>query len=295
MLQKLNGRLVFTYSGPEKKYKEYTKAKYKLSLLGLLMGIFLLPQVAYLSSIAPEKLIELTNKERQTAGLNSLTANQLLTQAAIEKGKTIIETNIFSHTINDKRFSAWVRDAGYNYSYVGENLAIDFSSSEGVIEAWNNSPLHKKNLLNPYYREIGISAVSGKFQGQETTVVVQVFGAPAAGAIDAWPINPGSGYLNPNSQASEINSSNFLFSGQRENLLTRSIINRELLPVNGDKLALNDYSQSGSLNKFIVQPDFRAGLNNFLMIFSSLTLVCLIIFLFYYYFLKINKLISAQS
>ena len=295
MVQKINGRLGFTYGGPKKEYNRLIKANLKLSLLGLLIGIFLLPQIAYLSTITPETLIELTNQARAAVGLNSLTANQLLTQAAIEKGKAIITTNTFKHTIGDKKFSAWIRDTGYNYSYVGENLAIDFITSEGIMEAWENSPLHKKNLLNPYYQEIGIAAVPGKFQGQDTTVVVQVFGAPAAGLAEPRSLNSGLNYLNSNSLPAEINLADWQFNRQAENLLTHSIINQELLPIYYNKLVLPAYNyEAPELNKFIVQPNYPAGLNNFLIIFGSITLVYLLIFLYYYYFLKINKLASAQ-
>lgn len=296
MVRKINGRLIFTYGGPKKAYNKLNGINFKLSLLGLLMGIFLLPQIAYLSTITPEKLIELTNQERKAAGLNSLTANQLLTQAAILKGQAIIETNAFKHTINDKKFSAWIRDAGYNYSYVGENLAIDFTTSEGIIEAWENSPSHKKNLLNPYYQEIGISAIPGKFQGQDTVVVVQVFGAPAVGWLEPRTVKPDLGYLNSNLISAEINLSDFQFNRQTENLLTHSIINQELLPLYYNKLALPTYDYpSGELNKFMVQPDYQVGLNNFLIIFGSITLVYLLIFLHYHYFFKINRLISSAQ
>lgn len=296
MVQRINGQLRFTYGGPKKASSKRIRVNFKLSLLVWLIGIFLLPQVAYLSTITPEKLIELTNQERQAAGLNSLTANQLLTQAAIEKGKTIIETNTFKHTINDRKFSAWIRDAGYNYSYVGENLALDFITSEGIMEAWNNSPLHKKNLLNPYYQEIGISAIAGKFQGQDTTLVVQVFGAPAAGSSAApFAENPSLSYLNSNLTPAEINLADWQFNRQAENLLTHSIINQELLPLYNNKLALPAYNlPAGEPNKFVVQANYQLNLNNFLIIFGSITLVYLLIFLYYYYFLKINRLISTQ-
>lgn len=296
MVQRINGQLRFTYGGSQKQHHRLFRVNFKLSLLVWLIGVFLLPQVAYLSTITPEKLIELTNQERQAAGLNSLTANQLLTQAAILKGKTIIETSTFKHTINDKKFSGWIRDTGYNYSYVGENLAIDFITSEGIMEAWNNSPLHKKNLLNPYYQEIGISTITGKFQGQDTTIVVQVFGAPAAGSSAApFTENPGLSYLNSNLTPAEINLADWQFNRQAENLLTHSIINQELLPLYSNKLVLPAYNyQAGELNKFIAQSNYQIGLNNFLIIFASITLVYLLIFLYYYYFLKINRLISTQ-
>jgi len=63
-------------------------------------------------------------------------------------------------------------------SSAGENLAIGFLDSEEVYQAWNNSPSHKANLFNPNYQDIGITVLKGDFQGNETYVVVQLFGAP---------------------------------------------------------------------------------------------------------------------
>ncbi len=148
------------------------------SLLGVLIGIFLLPQLASLSSVSPEKIIELTNKERIAAGMNILTANQLLTKAAHDKGLSIFSSQAFQHNIGDRKFSDWIREAGYDYSYAGENMAVDFMTSEGVMRAWMRSETHKKNLLNPSFSEIGIAVMDGSLDGKNTTLIVQIFGSP---------------------------------------------------------------------------------------------------------------------
>jgi len=249
------------------------------------MGIFLLPNLAYMSAITPEDIITLTNRERETASLNVLTANPLLTQAATAKGKAILESQNFSHNIDNKRFSSWIRDTGYNYSFVGENLAIDFVASEDIMKAWENSPLHKKNLLSPYYQEIGVAAIDGKFQGQDTTIVVQIFGAPAFGSVQPLATNFGLSSINLNLTGYKISHA--------ENLLTHSILNQELLPTYNNKLILpTENNLNAASYKFIIQPEFYMATNNFLMIFTSLTLIYLLIFLYYYYFFKINKLAS---
>ncbi|MDD4271733.1 MAG: CAP domain-containing protein [Patescibacteria group bacterium] len=289
MIQKIGGRLIFVYGSAP---KQHIKTNFKLSLLGILLGIFLLPNLAYLSAITPEEIIALTNQARQTAGLNALTANQLLTQAAIAKGKAILESQAFKHNINDRKFSSWIRDTGYNYSYVGENLAIDFETSQSVIDAWKNSPMHKKNLLSPYYREIGLAAVQGKFQGQDTTVVVQIFGSPAVGS--AKPLASGSEFNSANSNINFLENNLAGYELNRaENLLTHSIINQEILPPYNSKLIIPAENNLGArVNKLIAQPGAYAAANNFFIIFSSLTLIYLFIFLYYYYFFKINKLSS---
>lgn len=161
-----------------KKAKNSLKNLISGPLIIVMMGIFLLPKTAYLSTITPENIIKLTNKERNSEGLANLTENSLLDQAATDKAKDLFVNQVFQHDIKDKKFSAWIKNTGYEYSYVGENLAIDFVSSEGVIKAWLNSPSHRKNLLNTRFSEIGVAVLENKFQGDNTIIVVQVFGAP---------------------------------------------------------------------------------------------------------------------
>lgn len=146
-------------------------------LLVVLIGVFLLPNKVISSPITREEIMKLSNKERVEAGFASLSLNRKLTEAALSKGKNILSTQAFEHNVGGKKFSAWVREAGYEYSYVGENLAIDFVTAEGVIKAWLNSEEHKRNLLNPNYQEIGVAVLEGDFEGQKTILVVQIFGS----------------------------------------------------------------------------------------------------------------------
>lgn len=289
MVKNSGWRLFFKSSRLRTIYLRPIRPNFKLSLLGILVGIFLLPNLAYMAAITPENLIELTNRERLSAGLNALTTNQQLTEAAKAKGEAIIETQTFKHTINDKKFSGWVREAGYDYSYVGENLAIDFTTSEGVITAWENSPLHKKNLLSPFYQEIGLAAVNGEFQGQDTTVVVQIFGAPAIGSVNQPASAFGSNYLDTNL----FSSKNLVYQpfGPTENLLTRSIFNNDLFPAYGYQSTLPaSENLSARVNKFMIQPEFYAGVADFAVIFIFFALIYLLAFLYYYSFLKIKNL-----
>ncbi|MFA5359675.1 MAG: CAP domain-containing protein [Patescibacteria group bacterium] len=249
------------------------------------MGIFLLPNLAYLSDITAENIINLTNQERQAAGLNTLTSNQLLTQAATAKGQAILESQNFSHNIDNKKFSSWIRDVGYNYSYVGENLAIDFTASEEIMKAWENSPLHKKNLLSPYYQEIGVATVDGKFQGQDTTIVVQIFGAPTFSSFQPSTINSNLNYSNLNLVSNQFNSA--------KNLLNYSIINKELLANYNNKIILPSKNNLiTEANNFIVQPEFNVIDSGLTIILSFLVLIYLFTFLSCYKFFKINKLAS---
>jgi hypothetical protein len=169
------------------------KLSYTVSLLAITLGIFLLPKTAFMATITPDKIISLTNGQRNQAGLNTLQINDQLTQAAKAKAQAVLDSQIFDHTINGKRFSTWIKATGYQYNIVGENLAIDFVTSEGLMRAWMASPEHRENILGDEYTEIGVGIAEGKFAGQNTIIVAQIFGDPV---IKAAPIPEAISLLN---------------------------------------------------------------------------------------------------
>jgi hypothetical protein len=73
----------------------------------------------------------------------------------------------------------FIINSGYQYLYAGENLGKDFSSAEKLVTAWMNSPLHRDNLLNPNYSEIGVAVIEGPYlDKKDTTLIVQMLASP---------------------------------------------------------------------------------------------------------------------
>ncbi|MCX6724696.1 MAG: CAP domain-containing protein, partial [Candidatus Shapirobacteria bacterium] len=122
-----------------------------------------------------------TNQKRAENGLTPLALNGKLNEVAQRKAGDMFAFNYWAHVSPSGR-SPWsfFQEVGYKYLYAGENLARDFMNSEAVVEAWMNSPSHRDNLLNPNYKEIGLSVVNGTLNGVETTLVVQMFGTPTS-------------------------------------------------------------------------------------------------------------------
>ncbi len=134
-----------------------------------------------------EELINLTNQYRLNHGLNELIPNPRLTQAAINKAKDILEKNYFSHTSPDgRRFSYWIKESGYPYFYAGENLAIDFSNSQELFDAWIKSDKHRENIERREFQEIGIASLGGIFENRKTNIVVQLFGTRIPGKSEIY-------------------------------------------------------------------------------------------------------------
>jgi len=193
---------------------------WRISLLCVIIGIFLLPQLAFLFSITDENIINITNKERIKEDLDPLTANQLLSKAAYDKAHAIINSQKFGHNIIGEKFSHWIKESGYQYSYIGENLAVDFYTNEGIMKAWLKSPTHRKNILNEKFSEIGVAVVSGNLDGKETTLVVQIFGQPLTIPLASPGSTPG-----PNTFESQLTFQSEAMPSTFSTIETRSSIN----------------------------------------------------------------------
>lgn len=134
--------------------------------------------LGYATNIHVQELLADTNAKRQTVGLPPLAINEELSKAAASKARDMFSKNYWAHNSPDGR-TPWdfIIESGYTYTVAGENLAKNFSDSTGVVAAWMASPSHRDNLLKPSYRDIGFAVVNGTLNGEETTLVVQMFGA----------------------------------------------------------------------------------------------------------------------
>jgi len=137
------------------------------------------PKNIFFADITKSALESFVNQSRQSAGLNPLSENEKLNQAANLKAQNMVQDQYFDHT-SPSGVSPWYwfSMAGYKYKYAGENLAVGFFDSYEVYQAWLNSPSHRANILNPNYTEIGTAIVHG-FGLNESIIVVQTFASPA--------------------------------------------------------------------------------------------------------------------
>jgi len=105
--------------------------------------------LGFATDISIQALLKDTNDKRIENGLQPLTLNDQLNQAAAGKAADMFGNNYWAH-ISPSGKTPWdfILGANYQYVYAGENLAKDFQDSQGVVDAWMNSPSHKENLLN---------------------------------------------------------------------------------------------------------------------------------------------------
>lgn len=142
--------------------------------------IFSFSGSALASSITSENLLTIINQKRAEKNLSPLKNNPDLNAAATLKSKDMINRDYFEHYWYGLTPWDFIKNSGYEYLYAGENLAMDFQSSEGMINAWMNSSSHRENILNPEYTDIGFGIVKGEYtennNTRETTIVTNMFG-----------------------------------------------------------------------------------------------------------------------
>lgn len=137
------------------------------------------------STILPAIIVEMTNDERVVDSVGTLRRNALLDKAAQMKAEDMADNGYFAHHSPDGISPwYWFDEAGYSFVHAGENLAVHFTDSGDVVEAWMKSPTHRANIMNGNYTEIGVGTAKGEYKGVPTIFVVQLFGTPKAATIE---------------------------------------------------------------------------------------------------------------
>jgi hypothetical protein len=133
-------------------------------------------------NVASSDLLTLTNQKRAENGLAALTINDQLANAAEQKANHMFANNYWAHIAPDGT-TPWyfIKNAGYDYLYAGENLARGFTSSNDVINAWMASPTHRENMLSKNYNDVGFAIKEGSLTGSDTVLVVEELGSKYSG------------------------------------------------------------------------------------------------------------------
>ena len=177
---------IFLFPCLENNYRPSVLSGRFLSYLALglvllkLVGVFylaFLPGTYFFADINKGALIQMANGERAIEGLPPLTENSILNHVAYLKAQDMVKNDYFAHW-SPAGLSPWhwFNEAGYNFSYAGENLAMGFLDAKNIHREWLASPTHRDNIVEENYSDIGIAVVEKDFYGKRTFLVVQVFG-----------------------------------------------------------------------------------------------------------------------
>ncbi|KNF07183.1 S-layer-like domain-containing protein [Gottschalkia purinilytica] len=106
------------------------------------------------------EVVRLTNIERNKIGLAPFTIDFNLGKVARIKSQDMADKNYFDHTspTYGSPFEM-MKKFGIKYMAAGENIAKGYSSAEGVVNGWMNSPGHKANILSSNFGKIGVGYV----------------------------------------------------------------------------------------------------------------------------------------
>lgn len=129
------------------------------------------------------------NQARRARGIHALRASAPLATAALRHSRAMALQGFFRHSSADggpfwRRLKYFYPANGYRSWHVGENLlwmSPDIDAKRAV-SMWLESPDHRKILLDPDFRELGLSAVhalaaQGDFHGLDVTIVTADFGS----------------------------------------------------------------------------------------------------------------------
>ncbi|MCK5510903.1 hypothetical protein KAI65_05185 [Candidatus Parcubacteria bacterium] len=149
----------------------------------VILKISILAYVFFINSYKAEmsenisgQIVDLINRDRKAQNLDPLSVNTVLNFSAFSKAEDLIIKDYFAHYSPDGKKPWDFIDRGqYEYLYVGENLAMNFTSAESAHQALMLSPTHRQNILSDKYSDIGIAVVNGELDGKKTNVLVQFF------------------------------------------------------------------------------------------------------------------------
>ena len=104
-------------------------------------------------------VVDLVNEERAKENIPPVSLNRAATDAAQVRAEEAKKSFSHNRPNGSSCFTA-LKEAGIVYAYAGENLAGKIKTPTKVVNAWMNSPGHKKNIMNPNYSQIGVGYVS---------------------------------------------------------------------------------------------------------------------------------------
>ena len=128
------------------------------------------------------------NAIRRAHGLLPLRLSHPLSSAADSHSRAMGTFGFFGHSSRDgsefwKRVQRFYGPGSYGNWSVGENLLWSTTGldASGALKLWMASPGHRKNILTPRWREVGLSAVSvpaapGVFGGRDVVIITSDFG-----------------------------------------------------------------------------------------------------------------------
>jgi uncharacterized protein YkwD len=119
-------------------------------------------------SVMQSRVLVLFNQQRAARGLHALSADPDLVRAATSHSVDMLRRGYFAH---DGPQGAWdTRIRRYvKSSMVAEILSYgsgSYATPGGMVTAWMRSPEHRRVILAPGLRLVGLGVATGTYRGQ---------------------------------------------------------------------------------------------------------------------------------
>ena len=130
-----------------------------------------------------KQVLDLHNSARRHHGRKPLCVNPILEYAARAHSQQMLDKDYFSHnSFNGETLEERLADFGYtcgvcSFWRYGENIywgSGSYGTPDRAFKWWMNSPGHRANILNKYYREVGIGIRTGTFKTYSGTMMYTV-------------------------------------------------------------------------------------------------------------------------
>jgi uncharacterized protein YkwD len=133
------------------------------------------------------EMLARVNAERSAAGLPPLALDPRLNAAAQRHAEDMLLRSYYNHaSLDGGRPSDRVRQSGYAAGMVAENIARGPFSVNEAMDNWLASREHRRNLLHPAFKDLGVGVAVGRNSVGNTVLWVQDFGQP----LGAYPAAP---------------------------------------------------------------------------------------------------------
>lgn len=160
-----------------------------LVLAALLCSAAAYAQSPPFESQAEERTVALTNEFRTQNGLQPLTVDSRLADAARYFAGYIAAADRLEHDADGSTPPERAKKRGYSYCLIAENLASEFDTrgftvdalTRNFVKGWSESPTHRANMLEPDVTQIGVGVARNAKSGEY--YAVQVFGRPTSDMV----------------------------------------------------------------------------------------------------------------
>jgi hypothetical protein len=134
-------------------------------------------------------VVELTNAFRGAHQRAPLEVDAALAQAAQRFAEHMAAEDRYGHEADGRAPAERARAAGYAFCAIAENIGFQFSTSgfaaeqlaRRLMEGWEQSPGHRRNLLLPHIVHIGVGVA--RSARTQRYYAVQLFGRPSSAAV----------------------------------------------------------------------------------------------------------------